>query len=176
MATIAGAHIVLYRLDFLDIAAGFKVFKNCFAGFKSCHSRIFAAVKHFRLILRCLAASDNFVCRFLICLAGHMAVIGKGADDRQIVPEANFKVVRVVSRGDFNNTGAFGHIRMLVTNNGNFLIEQRQNNMTAVKMRITRIFAVDCNGSIAEHCFGAGCGKLKLFTGFLNRVKQMPKV
>ena len=90
--------------------------------------------------------------------------------------KSDLKVVRVVSRGDFNNTCTLSHIGVFVANDRNFLIKKRKNNVTAVEMLISRVVAVNCNRSIAEHSFGTGSCKFKLFACFLNLIKKMPEI
>ena len=176
MATIASADLMLNRLDFFDISAFFKVFKDCFSRFKRSHTRILTAVKHLGLVLCCLTRCTKLVCLRFIGSTRHMSVIGKCADNRKVMTKSDLKVVLVMCRRNLNNTRALCHICVLVAYNRNFLIEKRQNNVTAVKMRISRVIAVYCNRSIAEHCLGTCRCKLKLFACFLNCVEKMPEI
>ena len=176
MATIASADLMLDRLDFFDISAFFKVLENCFSRFKRSHTRILAAVKHLGLVLCCLTRCTKLVRLSLIGSTCHMSVIGKCADNRKVMTKSDLKVVRVMCRCDFNNARALCHIGVLVADNRDFLIEKRQNNMTAVKMRISRVVAVYCNRRISKHCLGTGCCKLKLFARFLNCIEKMPEI
>ena len=176
MATVAGADLVLDGFDFLNISALFKVFENCLSRFKSCHTRILTAVENLRLVLRDFSRSTQLVSLRLVLSTGHMSVIGKGSYNRKTVAKSYLKVVRVVCRRDFNNARSLGHIGVLVAYNRDFLIEKRQNNMTAVKMSVSRVVAVYCNRGIAEHGLGSCCGKLKLFARLLYGIEKMPEV
>ena len=176
MATIASADLMLDRLDFFDISALFKIFKDCFSRFKRSHTRILTAVKHLRLVLCCLTRCTKLIGFCFIGSARHVSVIGECADNRKVMTKSDLKVVRVVCRCNFNNTRALCHISVLVANNRNFLIKKRQNNVTAVKMRISRVVAVYCNRRISKHCLGTGCCKLKLFARFLNCIEKMPEI
>ena len=176
MASVTSAYIMLKRLNFLNVSACFKVGKNSFSCFKSSHTCILAAIKNFRFILSCFAAFNNFIGSFLISLTCHMAVISESTNNRKIVAKPYFKVIRVVRRSDFNNTCTFSHIGMFITNNRNFLIKKRKNDMATVKMFISRVITVNCNSGITKHSFRAGSSKFKLFTRFLYFIKKMPEV
>ena len=164
------------RLNFLDISACFKICKNCFSCFKSCHSRIFTAVKNFGLILRCLSALDDFICSSLVSSTCHMTVISESAYNRKVMTKSYLKVIRIVSRSNFYNACSLCHIRMLITYNRNFLVEQRKNDMAAVQMRISWVITIDCNSSISKHCFRSCGSKLKFFACFLNCIEKMPEI
>ena len=111
----------------------------------------------------------------LIISAGHVAVIGQHADDGQVMALADLKVVGVMGGGDLHNAGAFFHIGVLIAHDGNLFVQQRQNDMAAVQVGIARVLAVDGNGGIAQHGFGAGGGQFQHLTGLLDRVQQVPE-
>ena len=62
------------------------------------------------------------------------------------------KVVRVMTRCDFYNTGTKFHIDIIVLYNRNGFIDDWEPYFTAVKVCITLIVRINCNGCIAEHC------------------------
>ena len=105
-----------------------------------------------------------------------MSVIGKATNDRQITALSYFKVVRVVSRGNLYNACSFFHIGVFITNDRQFFVEQRQNNVTAVQMLISIVVFVYGNGGIAKHSFGARRSNFKKFACFLNLIEQVPKM
>ena len=90
--------------------------------------------------------------------------------------QADLKVVGVVGRGDLHDTGALGHIGVLVADDGDFLVQQGQHHMAAVQMGVAGILAVDSHGGIAQHGLGAGGGQLQHLAGLLDRVEQMPEI
>ena len=122
MASVASTYIVFKRLNFFNISACFKVCKNSLSCFKSCHTCIFAAIEYLRLVLSSLTAFNNFIGSLFISLACHMTVISECTDNRKVMTKPYLKVVRVMSRSNFNNTCTLSHICMLVTYNRNFLI------------------------------------------------------
>ena len=105
-----------------------------------------------------------------------MAVVGEHTDDGQVMALADLEVVRVVRRGDLHHARALFHIGMLVADDRDFDVYQRQNDVAAVQMRIARIVFVDGHGGIAQHCLRAGGRQLKLFARLLDGVEQVPEV
>ena len=105
-----------------------------------------------------------------------MAVVGEHADNRQAAALANLVVVRVVGRSDFYNARSLFHIGVLVADNRNYLVEQRQNHVAAVQVLISFVVLVDGNGGITEHCFGTGCRDFKELACLLNLVENVPEV
>ena len=177
MAAVAGSDLVLERLDFLDKAACFEVFEYSLSRFFCGHTGILAAVENLRLIHGVLLAGIAYcVCLRLFLCAGKMSVIGEGAYDRQIVAKPYLKVVGVVSGSNFNYARTLRHIGMLVADYRNFLVDKRQDYVTAVKVLVSLIICVDGNGGIAEHSLGTGGRKLKLLARFLNRIEKMPEM
>ena len=176
MAAVAGADLVLERLDILDISAFFKVCKYRLASLHGGHACVFAAVEHLRLVGGSLAACNKLIINSLIRRAGHMAVVGEGAHHGQIVTSADLKVVWVMGRCNLNNARTLCHIGVLVADNGDLFVEKRENDMAAVEMSVALVLGVDGNGGIAEHRLGSGGGKLKLLARLLYGVKKMPEV
>ena len=126
------------RLDALEIAARFQILDDGLAGFHRRHACVLAAVDH--------AARRRSPCRWqrarrfrLLLRAGHAAVIGEHADDGQVVALADLKVVRVVRRGDLHHAGALFHVGVLVADDRDFDVHQRQDDVAAVQMRIARV-------------------------------------
>ena len=176
VAAVAGADFVLQRLDLLQEAAGLQVLQNGLACFEGGHAGILAAVQHMGFVDCVLTGSKKSIGGSLVGSAGHVAVIGEHAHDGQVMAQAYLKVVGVVGRGDLDDTGALGHVGVLVAHDGDLLVQQRQDHMAAVQMGITGVVAVDGNGSIAQHGLGAGGGQLQHLAGLLDRVQQVPEV
>ena len=111
-----------------------------------------------------------------IAFSGHMTVIGENPYDRQMMPLADFEIVRIMCRRNFDNTGAFFHISMIIAYDRNLLIDQRQNHMTSMQMHIPRISGIHRYSSIAKHGFRPCRCQFKHFTGFLYRIQNMPEM
>ena len=129
-----------------------------------------------RLVDGVFAGGKQLVGGFFILRSGHPSVVGEHADDGQIVTLSHFKVVGVVGGRNLDHAGALGHIGMLVQDDGNLLVQQRQDHMAAMQMRIARIFRVDGDSRIAQHSFRTGGGQLQHFPRFLHRIQQVPEI
>ena len=176
VAAVARADLVRQRLDALEIAARFQILDDGLAGLHRRHACVLAAVDHARLADGRLAAGKERVVFRLLLRAGHAAVIGEHADDGQIVALANLKVVRVVRRGDLHHAGALFHVGVLVADDRDFDVHQRQDDVAAVQMRIARVVFVDGHGGIAQHRLRAGRRQFKLLARLLDGVEQVPEV
>lgn len=69
-----------------------------------------------------------------------IAVKGQDVDHRQGVTFTDFIVVKVVRRGDLHAAGAFFHVGVFVANDRNTTVNQRQNDIFANQIFVTRIF------------------------------------
>ena len=85
-----------------------------------------------------------------------IAVKGQDVDHRQRVTFTHFIVVKVVRRSDFHAAGAFFHVGVFVANDRNTTVNQRQNDIFANQIFVTRIFRVNGYASIAQQGFRTG--------------------
>ena len=166
---------MLEGLDLLQEAACFQIGQNGLAGLEGGHAGVLAAVQHLRLIDGVLAGGEQGIGSSLVGSTGHVAVVGEHTHDGQVVAQTHFKVVRVVSGGDLDHTGALGHVGVLVAHNGDLLVQQGQHHMAAVQMGIAGVIAVDGNSGIAQHGLGTGSSQLQHLAGLLDRVQQVPE-
>ena len=175
VAAVAGAHLVLQGLGLLQETALLQVGQNGLACFQCGHAGVLAAVQHMGLVDGVLAGGKQGIGGSLVGSAGHVAVVGEHAHDGQVVTQTHLKVVGVVGGGDLHDTGALGHIGVLIADNGDLLVQQGQHHMAAVQMGVAGILTVDSHGGIAQHGLGAGGGQLQHLAGLLDRVQQMPE-
>ena len=88
----------------------------------------------------------------------------------------NFKVVRVVGWGNLYNACSEVHFYIVIGNNRNFPMYQRQNQSLANQMLIPFIIRVDCNGSIAQQGFRTGgCDLYKSAFLTYDRIINVPE-
>ena len=167
---------MLEGFNFLEKPQGGQVFHNGFPGFVGGHAGILAAVQHLGLIDGGLAGSEDGVGLRLVLCAGHVAVIGEHPHDGQIVALAHFKVVGIVGGGDLHHAGALFHVRVLVAHDGDFLVDEGQDHVTAVEMGVAGVVGVNGHGGIAQHGFGAGGGQLQLFARLLHGIEDVPEI
>lgn len=110
----------------------FKIFQDLFAGFKSGETTI--------------GFGDVGV---------HSAVFGDNRDALQIVTLANFEIVEIVGGGDFDGAGAVFGVGVLVGDDGDFTVGEREFNKATNEVLIARVIGVDGDGGITEKGFGA---------------------
>ena len=176
MTAVACADVVCKLLDLFECAYSLKIGKNCFSCLHSCHSCVFSAVKHLGLVFCKLTLCLQLVVFGDVLSTRHMTVVSKAAHDRKLAALTNLKVVGVMGGSNLNNACSFFHICVFVAYNRDFLVEQRENYVTAVQMLVAFVVLVDCNGCVAEHCFGTCCCNFKVFACFLNLIEQMPEM
>ena len=136
-AAVAFADVVVVILYLYQVAALFQVGDNRFSRFIPFHAGILSAV------------------------IGHVGVIGHHVDYRQIMAQANLKVIRVMRRGDLYHAGSEFHINIIVGDNRDFPADQRQSQCLAHQMPVSFILRIYRDGSISEHSFRAGGRKLQ---------------
>ena len=100
-ATVAGANIVGVILHPDQKSLLLQVFDNGFSGLVTLHTAVFAVTVY------------------------NVGVVSQNADDRQMMPQTDFKVIGVVGGGNFHNTGSEFHIHVTVGYNGDFPVHQR---------------------------------------------------
>ena len=94
----------------------------------------------------------------------------------QVVAQAGLKVVGIVRGSYLHRSGAKLRLRQIVGNNRDFALHQRQQNMFAVKMRVTFIFGVHRDRSIAQHGLGPGRRHSDEFIAPNNRIANLPQL
>jgi len=151
-AAVAGSYIVGVVLHLQQIALLFQILHDGFSCLIALHACIFAAG------------------------SGHGSIIVHHLEDWQVVAASNLIVVRVVCRSDFYNAGTKFHIDIVITDNRNLTVDQRQDDGFANQLLVTFILRVNSNSGIAQHCFRAGGCQDDLSAAVAERVAQMPEV
>ena len=152
MTAVAGTDFMLGRLDFNKCTGVRQVFDNRLAALHEIHTGIFA------------------------CLFIHEAVVGHDVDNRQVVSESYFKVVRVVRRGNFNRTGSLVHFCVRVGNNRDFTSDDGNHNGLSDYVLVAFIIGVNGNGGIAGNRFGTGGCDLNIAAPVLERIFEVPEI
>ena len=125
---------MLQGLGLLQEAALLQVGQNGLACFQCGHAGVLAAVQHMGLVDGVLAGGKQGIGCSLVGSTGHVAVVGEHAHDGQVVAQTHLKVVGVMGGGDLHDTGALGHISVLIADDGDLLVQQGQHHMAAVQM------------------------------------------
>ena len=133
-AAVAGAHIVLVVLNFLQQAQLLQVGHDGLSGIIAVHPLVLAAV-----------------------LVDPAAVV-QHPDGLQVMPEAHLEVVGVVGGGHFDAAGTELQIHVLVGHDGDLTVHQRQNAGLANQVLIPLVIGVNGHAGVAQHGLGTGCG------------------
>ena len=72
--------------------------------------------------LSCLVSVHSGILGIFV---GNLCIVGHYIDNRQIMTESYFEVIRVVGRCNLYNAGTEIHFNIVVGNNGNFALNQR---------------------------------------------------
>ena len=134
VAAVAGAHIVLERLDLDQQAELFQFLHHGFAAGFARHARELAGV---------------FV---------HGAIVVEYADDGQVVALGDLEVVGVVRRGHLHRAGAELEVGVVVGDDGDLAIHERQGDGLAHHVLVALVGGVDAHAGIAQHGLRAGGG------------------
>ena len=108
----------------------------------------------------CLSCLESVHSCILGIIVDNLSVVGHDVYDRQIVANAYFKIVGVVSRGYLNNACSELHVNVGVGDNGYLPANKRQSYCLANIFLISFVLGIYCNGGIAQKCFGTGGCKL----------------
>ena len=93
---------------------------------------------------------------------------------------SNSVIVEIVGRRNLDYTRTKFFIDIIVRNNRDFAVTQRQFDSLAEQMRIALIFRMHHHGDVAQHGFRAGGGNGQMFQafdriGFRQRIVDVPK-
>ena len=152
VAAVAGADIVVIRLDLHEVALRLEVGDDLLARLIAVEALIFAAV----LIDDALVVED--------------------ADDLEVVAQADLKVVRVVSRRHLDAAGAEVHLGIVVRHDGDLLADERQDDVLADDVLVALVVRVDAHAGVAEHGLGPGRRDNDLAGAVCQRIAHMPQM
>ncbi len=82
---------------------------------------------------------------------GHFAIFIDHRNDLKIMALTDLKVIGIVGRRHFDRPAAESGINIVVGNDGDLPIEQRQNNFAPHQTPVSLIFGVDGDPAVAEH-------------------------
>ena len=103
-------------------------------------------------------------------LVVHGPVIVHHVDPRQVMPVANFKVVRVVGGSDLHQTGPEFRVDVLVFNDRDFPANQRQNQLLAHQVLVAFIPWGNSHGRVTKHGFRPGSSNFHAARAVSQRV------
>ncbi len=151
--TVAARHHQLVVDDLLQQAEGIQVADDLFAR----HVTVHAAVGLGHLVV-------------------HGGVDGEQVDHRQVVALADVVVIEVVRGRDLDAAGAEVGVDIVIADNRDLAVRQRQADHLADHVAVARVFRVYRHGGIAEHGFRARGGDHKMPGAVGQRVAEVPHV
>ena len=123
-----------------------------------------------------LAAFHQVHTGVLACLFVHESVVGHDVNNRQVIPETYFEVVRVVRRGDLNRTGSLVHFSIRVGNNRNLTADNGDDHRLSDDVLVAFVIGMNGNGGIAGNCLGSCGSNLDIAASVLERILEVPEI
>ena len=151
-AAVAGAYVVLVVLNLDQPAAFLKVLYNRLAALVAVHALVLAAV----------------------CVDGRVLVEHENL--LEVMALTHLEVVRVVARRNLNTAGAELHINVLVTENRNLAVHDREDAGLADEVLVALVVRVDSNAGIAHEGLRTGGRNHQLARAVRQRIADVPQL
>ena len=97
-------------------------------------------------------------------------------DDLELVALGHGEVRRVAGRGDLHGAGTEIHRHVVVGDDGDLLVDERQDHHLADDVLVARVVGVHGHGRIPQHRLGSGRGHADLALAVGVRVADVPEV
>ena len=150
--TVTSSYVMIVVLNFYKSALFFQIFYDGFSCFISIHARILLIFIH----------DFSIVCHHI--------------NNRQVMAQSNLKVIWVMCRRDFYDTGTKFHIYIIISNQRNFTVYQRQNQFFANQIFIPLIIRIHGYCCITKKCLRTCCSQINITASIRKRIAQMPKM
>ena len=122
----------------------------------------------------------SFITIHAAVLFGHVVIqmsrLGHNIDLFEVVAFADFKVVEVVGRRNLHAAGAELFIHIIVCNDRNFTVGQRQFQFLADQAFVAFVFGIDRYCLVTEHGFRTGRCNNDTFGAVSSRVTDFPEM
>jgi hypothetical protein len=110
------------------------------------------------------------------CLFSHLAILVNNLNQRQRMPKSNLKVIRIMGRSDLDSSCPEFRVCPFISDNRYLPVHDREDDMPAHDVLISRVTRVYSNRSITQHCLRA-CRRnlymtLSVGEGIINIVKS----
>ena len=146
------SNIMRVRNNLYKISLLFQISNHCFSCFVTIHTCIFTTIL--------------FVDR---------RIIVHDIDLRKIMAFSDFKVVRVVSRCNLNSTCSEFFVYIIICNDRNLSVCQRQKTFFSYDIFVSLIIRMYCDCRISKHCLRTCCRNLKEIICSNDRIFDMPE-
>ena len=150
--TVTSSYVMIVVLNFYKSALFFQIFYDGFSCFISIHARILLIFIH----------DFSIVCHHI--------------NNRQVMTQSNLKVIWVMCRRDFYDTGTKFHIYIIISNQRNFTVYQRQNQFFSNQIFIPLIIRIHGYCCITKKCLRTCCSQIDITASIRKRIAQMPKM
>ncbi len=166
--TVTAGHLEGVGFDFLQQAQGLEGGHNGLARFEAFHARILSGCP--LPVLGSVPGKGEYR-----EFAQNVRVAVENIDQRQVVALADFVVVEVVRRGDFHTAGTEFRVHVIVGNDGDQAVGERQADLFADQMLVARILRVYRNGTVAQNGFRARSGHHEVSGFAFDGIAEMPE-
>ena len=150
---VASGHLQGVVSDFFQQAKGVQIVHDFLAGIHAVQAAI--GLRHFFIEGR---------------------IRSQDVDHRQVMTLAHFIVVEVMGGGNFYAAGTKIRVHIIIGDDGDVALSQRQANGLADHVLVARVFRVHGHGGIAEHGLRAGGGDHQMAGAVGERVAEVPHV
>ena len=123
--------------------------------------------------LSCLVAIHPGIIRIVL---HDLRVIGHHIDHRKVVATSYLKVVRVMRRCDLHDARSEFHIYIIIGDQRDLTVNQRQDQRLADEITIALILRIDCHSRIAEQRLRTRRRELHRTASVLERIAEMPEM
>ena len=106
----------------------------------------------------------------------HPALVVDDADDGQIVPETELEIVGIVRGGDLHRAGAEAYLDIIVRDDGDDPVRQRQTEHAPHISRHALVLGIDRDRGVAEHGLGTGGRDGERTVAVRKRIAVIPQV
>ena len=86
------------------------------------------------------------------------------------------KIVRIMCRSNFYNSGSKFRIYIFICNQRNFSSDKRYYQHLTYQMTVSLIFRMNCHSRIPDNCFRSCCRNFQEFIRILEHIFKMPKM
>ncbi len=163
-------------VDLLQQAHGLELGDDGLARSEAIHVRVAVGQGSIDLVIRRAVEIEH------LGASQDRGVLVEDVDQRQLVALADFIVIEVVGRGDLHAAGAEFQVDVVVGDDGDQAVDQRQHDVAADQALVAFVLGMDRDGGIAEHGFRASGGDHQVILAIggacavSQRVAQMPEV
>ena len=127
----------------------------------------------FYYLLSCSISVHTCICRIVV---NDSSIVVHNIDNRKVMTETYFKVVRVVCRSYLNNACSEVHFNVVISYDRYLSVNEREDNRLAYEVFIALVSRIYSYGSISEKCLRTCCCKLEISVAVLYLIAEVPEM